>query len=325
MTSRTILICLLSLLILPSFGQEQNEADTTAEKFTIVEQPAVPVGGYNTFYRFVDENLHYPTEARKNGIEGKVYVQFIVNEDGALSEIEVVKGIGFGCDEEVVRVVSLSPAWVPPRQRGKYVKQKIVMPITFQLGVSEPPPRTDPTPVNGWKELEDWIAEQTKLVNAEIPLNNSQGAVRVSFLVSKKGKLSDFYVEKGLGKSFDTKAIQILKNYKGEWNPGTLNHIPESQSLVIRVDFDHLPKVTKNKAKLSYDKGVDAFAAGNFKKALKHFDNAIELHPTTIDYHFNKAVVLLQMKETKDACNILDMLTEHDQQAIEVFTEYCNK
>ena len=67
------------------------------------------------------------------GIEGKVYLQFIIDKDGSLTNMTVLKGIGIGCDEEAVRVLSECPKWEPGKQRGKPVKVKMALPIIFQL------------------------------------------------------------------------------------------------------------------------------------------------------------------------------------------------
>ena len=104
------------------------------EIFTIVEESAMPPGGYSAFYEFVQKKMKYPAQARRMGIEGKVYVQFVVDKDGTLTDVQAVKGIGAGCDEEAVRVIQSAPKWSPPKQRGKPVKQRIILPITFKLG-----------------------------------------------------------------------------------------------------------------------------------------------------------------------------------------------
>ena len=114
--------------------EEAPEEEVAEEIFTIVEEPAAPVGGMQAFYKFVKKNLKYPSQARRMGIEGKVYVQFVVDKDGSITDVKSVKGIGAGCDEEAVRVITRSPRWNPPKQRGKPVKQRIILPITFQLG-----------------------------------------------------------------------------------------------------------------------------------------------------------------------------------------------
>jgi len=91
------------------------------------------VGGIGEFYKFVSKNLKYPAQARRMGIEGKVFVNFVVDKDGSLSDIKVVKGIGAGCDVEVERIINKSPKWNPGKQRGNPVRVRMMMPITFRL------------------------------------------------------------------------------------------------------------------------------------------------------------------------------------------------
>lgn len=104
------------------------------EVFFIVEETAQPKEGMPEFYQFITKNMKYPKQARKLGIEGRVFVEFIVDKYGNITEVKAVKGIGAGCDAEAVRVLSSAPVWNPGKQRGKAVKQKIVLPITFKLG-----------------------------------------------------------------------------------------------------------------------------------------------------------------------------------------------
>jgi protein TonB len=104
------------------------------EIFSIVEEPASPKGGMPAFYKYVFDKMKYPPQARRMGIEGKVFVEFVIGKDGSISDVRAVKGIGAGCDEEAVRVIQGAPAWSPGKQRGKSVKQRMVLPITFKLG-----------------------------------------------------------------------------------------------------------------------------------------------------------------------------------------------
>jgi protein TonB len=67
-------------------------------------------------------------------VEGRVFLQFVVNKDGSLTDIKVVKGIGAGCDEEAIRVLKSAPRWSPGKQRGVPVRQRMVLPLTFKLG-----------------------------------------------------------------------------------------------------------------------------------------------------------------------------------------------
>ena len=111
--------------------EAKEESD---EIFSIVEEPASPKGGMPAFYKYVFDKMKYPPQARRMGIEGKVFVEFVIGKDGSITDVRAVKGIGAGCDEEAVRVIQGAPPWSPGKQRGKSVKQRMVLPITFKLG-----------------------------------------------------------------------------------------------------------------------------------------------------------------------------------------------
>jgi periplasmic protein TonB len=100
--------------------------------FTIVEETAAPVGGINAFNQFVAETVNYPAQARRIGIQGRVFVEFVVERDGTLTNIRTIKGIGAGCDEEAERVIAKAPKWIPGKQRGRPVRQKMILPINFR-------------------------------------------------------------------------------------------------------------------------------------------------------------------------------------------------
>jgi protein TonB len=114
--------------------EEAPEEEVVDEIFTIVEDQPTPNGGMSAFYQFVQKKLKYPAQARRMGIEGKVFVQFVVDKDGSLTEVQAVKGIGAGCDEEAERVIKSAPKWNPGKQRGRAVKVRMILPITFKLG-----------------------------------------------------------------------------------------------------------------------------------------------------------------------------------------------
>jgi TonB family protein len=107
--------------------------ETVEEIFTIVETPAQFLGGMSALYEFIGSQLHYPSEARLNNIQGRVYVQFVVDENGKVEETVVVRGISKECDDEVIRVMNLVPNFIPAKQKGRNVKQRMVIPIIFSL------------------------------------------------------------------------------------------------------------------------------------------------------------------------------------------------
>jgi protein TonB len=109
------------------------EAEDKNQVFITVEQNPEFAGGMNALLKFLQKNLHYPTPAVNANVMGKVYMQFVVGQDGNISKVDVLKGIGFGCDEEAQRVVKLMPKWSPGRQSGRAVAVRFTLPISFQL------------------------------------------------------------------------------------------------------------------------------------------------------------------------------------------------
>ncbi len=103
------------------------------EIFTVVEeQPSYP-GGEDARMRFLQENIKYPEEAKELNIDGRVFVTFVVETDGSITDVKIVRGIGAGCDEEAIRVVKSMPRWVPGKQRGTPVRVQFNLPIRFKL------------------------------------------------------------------------------------------------------------------------------------------------------------------------------------------------
>jgi protein TonB len=109
------------------------EQPQQAEIFTVVEeQPGYP-GGEEARIKFLQDNIKYPEEAKELGIQGKVFVTFVVEVDGSITDVKVLRGIGGGCDEEAIRVVKAMPKWVPGKQRGVPVRVQFNLPIKFTL------------------------------------------------------------------------------------------------------------------------------------------------------------------------------------------------
>lgn len=97
------------------------------------EQQPEFVGGSQAFATFLQKNLRYPQAAARTGIQGKVFVEFTVGTDGKIERARTIKGIGFGCDEEALRVINLMPNWMPGKQSGRPVRVRFTLPIAFQL------------------------------------------------------------------------------------------------------------------------------------------------------------------------------------------------
>jgi protein TonB len=101
--------------------------------YTFVEQNAEFPGGTEAMYKFINKNVKYPAQARRMGTEGKVFVGFVINKDGSIVDVGIVKGISAECDKEAMRVVQMMPPWKAGKQNGKAVRVKFILPINFKL------------------------------------------------------------------------------------------------------------------------------------------------------------------------------------------------
>jgi TonB family protein len=109
----------------------ESKAQETIHKE--VDDKPIPPGGISGFTQYMIENLKYPESAKEAKIEGRVLVNFVVKADGSVSNIEVVRGIGSGCDQEAVRVVAESGIWTPGKKDGKAVATQMTLPVQFKL------------------------------------------------------------------------------------------------------------------------------------------------------------------------------------------------
>lgn len=101
--------------------------------YQFAEQMPEYAGGMEALVKYLQKNLRYPGSARRMGIEGSVFVKFIIGTDGAVEQVEVMKGIHQDCDQEAARVISQMPAWNPGKQNGRAVKVSMMLPIKFRL------------------------------------------------------------------------------------------------------------------------------------------------------------------------------------------------
>ena len=113
---------------------EEVEEEEVEQVFLVVEEQPEPEGGFDAFYKHVYESITYPPVAKRAGIDGRVFIQFVIEKDGKLSNVRAVKGIEQNCDAEAVRAVEeCTIVWKPGKQRGKLVRTQMILPITYML------------------------------------------------------------------------------------------------------------------------------------------------------------------------------------------------
>lgn len=128
------LLFLSAFLCTLSFGAfAQSEVSVDDEVFVVVEEQAEFPGGLDSMYAYIHKNLKYPELAKEKGIEGRVFVSFIIEKDGSISNVKILRGIGGGCEEAAVEMIKNMPKWKPGKQRGKPVRFQFVLPIKFEL------------------------------------------------------------------------------------------------------------------------------------------------------------------------------------------------
>lgn len=129
MRNALLLIGFLSLGIAYSFSQEDEDI------YTFVDEEARFTGGMGEMYKFLNKNMVYPTDALSAGIEGKVTLKFVVEKDGSIGTVQVLRGISEcpKCNEEAVRVVKSMPNWIPAKTSGKAIRSYYQLPINFKL------------------------------------------------------------------------------------------------------------------------------------------------------------------------------------------------
>jgi TonB family protein len=103
------------------------------EVFDVTEIQPSPAGGMEGWMKYLAESLQYPEEAKKQGIEGTVIMTFIINSDGTISDVETLRGVGGGCEEEAMRVIQNAPNWTPAQNGGKPVNCRMRLPLKFKL------------------------------------------------------------------------------------------------------------------------------------------------------------------------------------------------
>ncbi|MGZ3834741.1 MAG: energy transducer TonB [Mucilaginibacter sp.] len=249
-----------SFFILSLFTAKAQTADTSKQIFTAVEiEPSFP-GGLGKFYEYLQANIVYPVESSNKNIQGKVFVTFVVEKDGSLTDVKILRGVSSDIDAEAIKVVNNSPKWKPSSNSGTPVRAQYSLPINFKL-----PPRElnnkiqtieklSPSQIDSIYSKKTFTAVEQEpefpggidkfykflLNNLHYPdqarENNIRGKVFVSFVVDRDGSLIDIRILTSLSKETDEEALRLLK-LSPKWKPGMQNGRPVRVAYTIPVPF----------------------------------------------------------------------------------------
>lgn len=229
-------------------GNAQSGKDTLIEQgevFMVVEDmPKFPAGNIQ---QYVADNLRYPAAARENGIEGKVYVRFVIDTTGKAIAPEIIRGVSPELDAEALRLIREMPAWKPGMQRGKPVRVSFTLPINFRLtpekqenpaaqAAAAPSSTGDYEPARPASgDLQDYLARNMRYPRKALK-DKTQGYVHLFCTIDATGKLTQADVVVPVSPELDAEALRLVKSVP-EWIPATMNGKPMESTPSIRVDF----------------------------------------------------------------------------------------
>lgn len=215
-------------------GASGNSEDS--EIFQVVEEQPMFPGGMQEMMKFLQQNIKYPKEAQEQGKQGRVIVQFVVNKDGSITGDSVVRSVDPLLDAEALRVVRSMPNWTPGKQKGKPVRVRFTLPVTFHLNGDAPkqateakqPEATDdkifqvvedqPEFPGGMEALMKHLSKEIKYPK-EAQDKGTQGRVIVQFVVRKDGSITDAKVMKPVDPLLDAEALRVVSEMPN-WTPG---------------------------------------------------------------------------------------------------------
>ena len=234
---------LIVMLVLAVLCSTSAMAQTVVEDdaiFVVAENAPEFPGGEDSLYAYIARNIKYPETAKKEKIEGRVFVTFVIEKDGQVSSAKILRDIGGGCGEEAIRVVKNMPKWKPGTQRGNPVRFRFNLPVSFGLErdvVVEDDEiflvvENEPEFLGGKDSLYAYIARNIVYPEAA-KKENIEGQVYVSFIVEKDGQVSSVKLLRDIGGGCGEEAIRVVKSMP-KWKPGTQRGKP------VRVQY-HIP------------------------------------------------------------------------------------
>lgn len=250
--------------------------------FQVVEtMPEFP-GGTEELINWLQKNLKYPAKAAENDVQGRVIVQFVIDQDGSITDPKVIRSVDPYLDKEAIRVVKAMPKWKPGTQRGKPVRVKFTLPVQFRLDGgkvnknniqrTETPQRRNaayssrggkgsiksafealgtpakkvevmPEFIGGEEAMLQFLTKQADYAEIEESAKAFGQQYIIKFIVGADGKLRDHAILRGIPTEVAEKALNIVKAMP-DWKPGTVNGTPKDMLYAVALPF----KVTKKEA-----------------------------------------------------------------------------
>ena len=246
---------ILAILLVCNLTSKAQGNLTSDMVFKIVEKMPEYPGGKDALRKDIAAVLKYPAKAKEQGISGKVYVSFVVDEKGKIINPKIARGVDEALDKEALRVMSLLKTWEPGSQRGTLVKVEYTLPITFDLngdskekGNNKEHSNSDKNEKQVFKIVEDmpefpggdtalrtFIAENVKYPE-EAKKDKIQGKVFVVFVVGKDGETTDAKIARGVHPTLDKEALSVVNDFP-TWKPGSQRGQTVNVQYTVPINF----------------------------------------------------------------------------------------
>lgn len=231
----------------------QNKSNKKGDVYFVTEEMPEYPGGDKALRDDIARTIEYPVVAIENGIQGKVYVSFILNEQGKITNTKIVRGVDVSLDKEALRVMNvLDKTWIPGKEKGKAVKVSYTVPINFALdpnknnesAKSSTSKKKDdvyfvveemPEFPGGDEALRTYISNSVKYPDSA-KKNGIQGKVYVTFVVDIDGTVTSTKIARGVDPSLDKEALRVVKSLP-KWKPGKEKGKAVKVSYTVPINF----------------------------------------------------------------------------------------
>jgi TonB family protein len=291
---------------LPVLAQTISPDSASNEQvFLITDKMPSFKSGEAEMHWYIEKNTVYPKEAR--GVNGKVYLSFVIARDGKVRDVKVLKGLGKEFDMEAVRVLSSMPDWEPGRQNGKAVNVQYTLSVSFfdkeqSLNADSITVKVDKMPEfkGGFPAMLEYMAN-TIVYPEEAKRLGIKGKVLVTFAIDTNGLPTDIKVVKGIGGGCDKEAVRIIKSMPA-WSPAYRNGKKVKQEVSFPIGFD-LPKAAPVvMGNVYYNSGVKSFGKHQYKEAMDYFTKAINYDSLDNEAIYNRGVTYIRLNLPENAC-----------------------
>ena len=291
----------------------------------------------NEMLKFIYTNIKYPAMARENGIEGKVFVGFVIGKDGSVLDPKVVKDVGFGCGEEVLRVMQVmqkEKKWIPGKHKGEFVKVQYTLPVNFKLEAApeSPPPYyvfgTDtvyyapsnfPKFKGGEEALNQFLATQT--IYPESGLDSCRvGSILADLVVRKNGTVDlletrDF---NQIGTDFLFETIRMIPQLNDKWELANFEGQPVNSFYTIKVDFKPTNEACKStvenyeRVKILAEDAYQDLVASEYHNGLIKINEALSFYPNNTEWLVTQGMIFFGLNKNENACGCFEKIREQE-------------